>query len=214
LNTELPLVRINERNNYRAALIGYQRQRRVLMEAEDLVLQAVRGDLRALRIQAENYLIQQRQVELAYLTVESSLESLVQPSAPSGGGLGTGTAGGAAGAAAGGGGFGGGGGGGGAAAALTNQLLQSQGSLVRAQNQMLTVWVNYQTTRYQLYRDLELMPLDSRGVWNDDNASCDRNAGQPGGPETPAPAGPVPPEPERLPQPKPGEQVTRLEHPN
>src|SRR5262249_15052143 len=85
LNTELPIVRVNERNNYRAALIAYQRQRRTLMEAEDLVLQGVRGDLRSLRIQAENYKIQQRQVHLAYSTVESALESLVQPSAPSGG---------------------------------------------------------------------------------------------------------------------------------
>src|SRR5262249_61518056 len=84
LNTELPLVRLSERNSYRAALIGYQRQRRTLMEAEDRVLQAVRGDLRALRIQAENYKIQQRQVELAYSTVESALESLVQPPAPTG----------------------------------------------------------------------------------------------------------------------------------
>src|SRR5262249_11683998 len=85
LNTELPLTRLNERNSYRAALIGYQRQRRTLMEAEDLVIQGVRGDLRALRIGAENYKIQQRQVDLAYSTVESALESLVQPSAPSGG---------------------------------------------------------------------------------------------------------------------------------
>src|SRR5206468_1203419 len=33
LNTELPLVRLAERNNYRAALIAYQRARRALMAA-------------------------------------------------------------------------------------------------------------------------------------------------------------------------------------
>jgi hypothetical protein len=236
LNTELPLVRVNERNNYRAALIAYQRQRRSLMEAEDLVLQAVRGDLRSLRILAENYKIQQRQVELAYLTVESSLESLIQPSAATGGvqvpsaaaaattpAPGTTAAGTAAQPATGGGGAGGGGLGGGAgggagnAAALTQQLLQSQGSLAQAQNAILTVWVNYQNGRFQLYRDLELMPLDSRGVWIDDNASCDTNAGQPGGPDNPpvSPQKPGGPEPERIPEPKPQPraQISRVEHP-
>jgi hypothetical protein len=171
------------------------------MEAEDLVLQTLRGDLRALRIQAENYKIQQRQVDLAYSTVESALESLVQPSAPTGG-L---TAAAATGGAAGGGGIGGGG----AAAALTNQLLMAQSSLVRAQNSMLMVWVNYQTTRYQLYRDLELMPLDSRGVWIDDDATCDTGARQPGEPAIPAGPGakPAEPEPERIPEPKPGSRT-------
>jgi outer membrane protein TolC len=200
LNTELPLVRINERNSYRAALIAYQRERRTLMLAEDFVLNAVRGDLRQLRLLADNYKIQQRQVELAYLTVESSLESLVQPSgaAITLGGT-TGTTGGAGG---GGGGLAGGGGGA-AAAALTNQLLQAQSSLAIAQNNMLTLWVNYLSARYQLYRDLELMPLDSRGVWIDDNASCSTDSRQPGGPDLSAAPGREAVEPERIPGPKP-----------
>src|SRR5262249_28673763 len=53
LNGQLPLVRTEERNNYRASLIAYQRQRRALMEAEDLVAQAVRGEIRTLRQLAE-----------------------------------------------------------------------------------------------------------------------------------------------------------------
>jgi hypothetical protein len=199
LNTELPLVRVNERNNYRAALIAYQRERRTLMEAEDLVLQVVRGDLRQLRLLADNYKIQQRQVELAYLTVESALEALIAPPTviPSG-------AGGAAGGGAGG---GGGGAAGGAAAALTQQLLNAQGSLASSQNLMLTLWVNYQNARFQLYRDLELMPLDSRGVWIDDDATREADARKPAGPDA-APAGgapPAQPEPERIPKPKPGQ---------
>jgi outer membrane protein TolC len=196
LNTELPLVRVNERNNYRAALIAYQRERRTLMLAEDFVLQVVRGDLRQLRLLADNYKIQQRQVELAYLTVESSLESLVQPS---GAAI---AVGGTAGAAGGGGGLAGGGGGA-AAAALTNQLLGAQGSLARAQNNMLTLWVNYQNARFQLYRDLELMPLDSRGVWIDDDASRNRDPRQCGGPDLPAAPGGEAVEPERIPRPQP-----------
>ena len=61
------------------------------------------------------------------------------------------------------------------AAALTSQLLSAQSRVPTAQNALLTVWINYLNSRLQLYRDLELMPLDARGVWNDDPASfgCD-----------------------------------------
>ena len=78
---QLPLVRQVEQNNYRASLIAYQRQRRATMEAEDLAVQAVRGEIRQLRVLAENYRIQQRQVELAYLTVENLLDTLRAPPA-------------------------------------------------------------------------------------------------------------------------------------
>lgn len=161
MNTELPLIRKPERNNYRASLIAFQRQRRALMQAEDLVLQGVRGETRQLRVLAENYRIQQRQVELAYQTVESSLDAFQAPPAPAGvGGQSQDT--------------------GARAASLTQQLLNAQNSLLQAQNQLLTVWVTYLTTRMQLYRDLELMPLDNRGVWIDDNTSCEYDAGRAG----------------------------------
>jgi hypothetical protein len=183
LNGELPLVRKLERNNYRAALIAFQRVRRALMEAEDLSMQIARGEIRQLRQLAEQYRLQIKVVELAYLTVENSLDVFNQPPAP---GLAPGPAPapGAAGGAAGAGGAGAGGGGAPTidtatrAAALVNQLLSAQRGLPIAQNAVLTAWVNYLNTRYQLYRDLELMQLDNRGVWIDDVADqCDGGAG-------------------------------------
>ena len=62
-------------------------------------------------------------------------------------------------------------------AALTQQLLAAQRSLPTAQNALLTVWINYLDTRLQLYRDLELMPLDARGVWIDQITDCDCGIG-------------------------------------
>jgi outer membrane protein TolC len=182
LNLDLPIVRKLERNNYRASLIAYQRQRRALQEAEDFTVQAVRGELHVLRELAENYRIQQRQLELAYVTIDSSLESLLAPPRPVGG------------AAAGGGADG--------PASLTSQLLNAQRSLPAAQNNLLTVWINYLNTRLQLYRDLEMMPLDQRGVWIDEIRACDcgLSAERPDGPrvppagaeQLPEPAAPVP----------------------
>jgi outer membrane protein TolC len=153
LNTELPLVRTAERNNYRASLINYQRARRIVMRAEDQVAFDVRGEIRLLRQQEENYRIQQRQVELAYMTVENSLDTFQAPPLPVPAGqqsADTATR----------------------AAALTTQLINAQTSLYNAQFQMTTIWITYLNTRLQLYRDMELMPLDFRGVWTDDIATC------------------------------------------
>jgi outer membrane protein TolC len=153
LSGELPLVRRAERNAYRAALITYQRARRNLQATEDFILNDVRTDLRSQRVLAENYRIQQRAVEVAYDQVENSLDVLQSP--PEGGGALRPAGQGAANA--------------GNAAALTNQLLSAQNSLVAAQNGLYTVWVNYLIARMTLYRDIERLPLDLRGVWIDES---------------------------------------------
>jgi outer membrane protein TolC len=163
IDWSLPLVRQVEQTNYRASLIAFQRQRRATMEAEDLTVQTVRGEIRQLRVLAENYRIQQRQVELAYLTVENSLDTLRAP--PGGTPAGTAAQAGQSSAAQ--------------AAALTQQLLNAQSRVPTAQNALLTVWINYLNSRLQLYRDLELMPLDPRGVWLDDPAGCENTSAQP-----------------------------------
>src|SRR5262249_52648673 len=82
LNTVLPLVRTPERNNYRASLINYESARRILQRAEDAVAFDTRNEIRSLRQLEENYRIQQRQVELGYLTVENSLDTFQAPLAP------------------------------------------------------------------------------------------------------------------------------------
>jgi hypothetical protein len=152
LNTALPLVRLSQRNEYRASLIHYQRARRILQGAEDNVAYSVRGEIILLRQQEEDYRIQQRQVELAYLTVENSLDTFQAPPSPVSAGqqaADTTTR----------------------AAALTTQLINAQSSLYQAQFTMTTLWITYLNTRLQLYRDMELMPLDFRGVWIDDVAN-------------------------------------------
>lgn len=144
LNAELPLVRLAERNNYRAALIGYQRARRSLMAAEDQVAAQVRAEVRQLQTFARNWRIQKKSVDLQFKQVESSLEKFRAPQAPGAGQ----TA--------------------GNVAALTQQLLGAYRGLPQAQSTLLATWINYQIARQQLYLDLELLPLDPRGVWIDE----------------------------------------------
>ncbi|MBA4063899.1 MAG: hypothetical protein C0501_09340 [Isosphaera sp.] len=170
---ELPLVRRAERNNYRAALIAYQRQRRTLMAFEDNIANDVRNDIRELRALAELYAIQQRAVELAYSQLDNARETLFAPLA--------------AGAVI----------DPGAAAALTDQVLRAQNNLLQAQNTLFNIWVNYGIARMTLYLDLELLQLDDRGVW------CDEQGSRPDDPPRPDPA------PGRLPAPARLEPVGR-----
>ncbi|HJZ89708.1 MAG TPA: TolC family protein [Gemmataceae bacterium] len=174
INGELPLVRRAERNQYRTALIAYQRARRNLQATEDFVLNDVRTDLRALRVLAENFRIQQRAVEVAYDQVENSLDVLQAPPQPEAGGAaapGRAAAQGQQQAAN--------------AASLTQQLLSAQNSLLRAQNGLYTVWVQYLIARMTFYRDIERLPLDPRGVWIDE--PCSPTAVEPETLPTPGP---------------------------
>ncbi len=171
IRADAPLVRIAERNNYRAVLINWQRMRRNLMAFEDTILLNVRTEIRQLRALARTYEIQKQLVELSYLVLDNAVESIYQPKPP--------------GSSA------------GDIVALTNQLIQAQTQKFQAQNQLLTIWINYQTFRILLYRDLELMPLDSRGVWIDDIAEsecCAENRSEPErrGVEGAQPSGVVP----------------------
>jgi hypothetical protein len=158
LNAQLPLVRLNERNAYRTALINYQRARRALMSLEDNIAAQVRFDVRQLHLFAANYKIQQKVVEAFYSQVENALEVIIAPTDPDALKA-TGTAGQAN------------------AAALTNQYLQALQGLNGAQSQMYRIWLSYLATRMQLFLDLERLPLDLRGVWIDEsgnspNAAC------------------------------------------
>lgn len=141
---ELPLVRRAERNNYRAALVAYQRQRRTLMAFEDNIANDVRSDVRELRTLAQLYRIQQRVVELGYSQVDNAQYTQFAPQPfnatadP------------------------------GRDAALTQQVLQAQSNLVQSQNGLYQIWVSYMTARMNLYLDIEQMPLDDRGVWCDE----------------------------------------------
>jgi hypothetical protein len=177
LNTELPLVRIQERNNYRASLINYQRSRRILQRAEDEVQYDVRQELILLRQQADQYQIQARQVELGYMTVENALDTFAAPpgATPAGQST-TDTA--------------------TRAAALTTQLINAQTSLYNAQFALTSLWITYLNTRQQLYRDMEMMNLDDRGVWIDNVETCECPPATAGDAKTGG-------ESERLPEPRP-----------
>ena len=84
LNSELPLVRVAQRNNYVNAQITYKRQQRVLMFAEDSIKYAVRLNVRTLVQTIQSYEIQKKNFLLTLRLVDQSLEQIVAPAAGGG----------------------------------------------------------------------------------------------------------------------------------
>ena len=56
-----------------------------------------------------------------------------------------------------------------AAQNLTYLLLQALSSVLQSRTALISTWVSYETARMSLYRDFDLMDIDSNGVWTNEN---------------------------------------------
>jgi hypothetical protein len=137
MNAELPLVRLNERNQFRTALINYQRGRRTLMNIEDFTKYQIRSDIRNLHQQYLNYEIGKRNLVLTVRQKDQALEQIVAPPA---GAAGQGQQ--------------------ANAATQTNNVISAQGRVLGIQNALVIAWLQYELQRLQLYRDLGVLPYD------------------------------------------------------
>ena len=156
---DTPIVRFAERNQYRDALIRYQRARRNYYQYEDEVSRNLRLSLRTLDQFKIQFELSRRNVQVAVEQFEIARFRLDQPARAGGGG------GGGGGAA-----IGGGGGGGGANAlgsTAARDLLDAITNLQNAQDQYMQVWVRYEVLRRGLDYDLGTMVLDETGRWID-----------------------------------------------
>jgi len=138
LNAELPLVRMTERNNFRTALINYQRARRTLMNAEDNLKVQLRTDLRTVHTQYIAYEINKRNYELNVRLKDQAFEQIVAP--PAGGTQGLAQS--------------------ANAATQTTNLLSFQRSTYGSQTGLISAYESYQTARLIFYRDIGTLPYD------------------------------------------------------
>ena len=136
LNSELPLIRMTERNAYRTAVINYERQRRSLMSFEDNLKFTIRNEIRTLIQNGQQYEIQKR---LLLLTLRQKDNSQRQINAPPGSGGADTSA---------------------QVASNTLSLVNAQNSILTAQTALVTTWANYTTARLVLARDLGTIPYD------------------------------------------------------
>jgi len=133
LNAELPLVRVAERNTFVSDLINYQRQRRTLMNTEDLLKFQLRSEIRQMQLLYTQYQVARKNLLLSVRTKDQSFEQLVAPPQPNAQSQG---------------------------AVQTNNLIQAQGNVIGQENNLVTLWYQYQLYRLQVYRDLGILPFD------------------------------------------------------
>jgi Outer membrane efflux protein len=133
INAELPLVRVAERNNFRTALINYQRQRRTLQNTEDFLKFQLRSELRQLQQLYIQYEVTKRALILSVTVKDQSFEQIIAPPQPGVASQGP---------------------------VQTNNLISAQGQVISNENNLVTFWFQYQLFRLQVYRDLGILPID------------------------------------------------------
>ncbi len=132
-----PLDQVLQRNNYRSALLDYQRARRTYMAAEDNVKLSIRQNWRQLQVLRENFETSRQAIRIAALQFDQAVEQTRNPkNANQGGNQGL-------------------------------NLLNALSDVLDAQNDFIGIWVSYERSRLNIHRDMGMMEIDPRGVWLD-----------------------------------------------
>ena len=144
LQMTAPLDQVQVRNAYRAAIVSYQQQRRAYMLLEDQVKYDIRTSWRQLRLNQQNFELTRKFLRQAALQFDINVANNLNPKQQIAGQAGT-----------------------------TNlgqtglNLIQALGSLLTAQNNLIQYWVSYERNRINIYRDMDIMQIDERGLWID-----------------------------------------------
>ncbi len=142
LEWDAPLTRLVERNNYRQTQINYQRTRRAYYQYRDQISRGLRDIVRTLDLNRINFELRRAAVQVAISQVERTQLRLQEPTRPN----------------------------------QTSQqfdsstardLLNALDSLLGAQNDFLSVGVNYEVLRRGLDVDMGTIQLDENGSWID-----------------------------------------------
>lgn len=144
LQYDAPLTRMSERNTYRQSLIEYQQARRNYMAFRDQIHLAFRNRQRQVQLNQLNFETRRAAVTVTINQVEQTRLRLDKPPQP------------------------------GETSTLTNttarDLVDALRNLTQAQNDFVSVWVNYEVQRLGLDFDLGTMKMDDCGQWIDPGA--------------------------------------------
>jgi hypothetical protein len=138
-----PIDQLAERNNYRAAQIAYDRQRRDYMAFEDNVKLQVRQAWRQLEVLRQNVETSRQAIRIAALQLDLAIEEVNAPQVGA-----------AQGAVS-------------ESGAQGVNLLRALDSVLNAQNGLIVDWLDYERARLNIYRDMGIMEVGPDGLWND-----------------------------------------------
>jgi outer membrane protein TolC len=133
---DAPLTRKAERNQYREAIINFQALRRSYIQYTDGVHQAVRHHLRTLAEARENLELQRKSFNIALRAFNLTRLKLREPPKDEK-----------------------------PSPTTARDLLGALSDLLGAQNNFMSVWIQYEAARMRLYRDLGIMEFDEHGAW-------------------------------------------------
>jgi len=144
LRWDAPITRLQERNTYRQSLIEFQQARRRFYQNEDAIYAGLRAALRSVELNKINFEMRRAALRVAIKQVQSARLRLQEPpQLGQGGQAGT---------------FG---------PTTAQNLISALSSLRNAQDDFLSVWVNWEVQRGLLDLNLGTMQLDENGMWID-----------------------------------------------
>jgi len=136
---DAPITRLAERNAYRQALINYQQARRSFYQFEDSVARSLRAELRTILTNQINFEFQRRAVLIAAQQIDRNEDIRIDSELTNQG----------------------------AGVTAARDSVSALSDLLDAQNNFLSIWVNYEVLRRGLDLDLGTFQLDSEGLWID-----------------------------------------------
>jgi hypothetical protein len=139
LEFDAPLTRLLERNRYRQSLIEYQQARRSYYRFEDRIARNLRGTIRTIDLNRLNF-EQQRLAVLGaidQIVLNDEILTLAEQRGETSG------------------------------ATAARDVVSALADLQNAQNNFLSVWVNYEVLRRNLDLELGVMQLNDDGQWID-----------------------------------------------
>jgi len=148
---DAPIVRMFERNQYRAALINYHQSRRQFYQFEDEIKRNLRDIMRLMDRDKVLFELNRRSVQVQIEQIELNRFSLEEPVAPNANNPRFGAA---------------------TARNLTDAII----GLNRFQDSFMGTWVRYEALRRSLDYDMGTMQLDELGFWIDPGV-IDENIG-------------------------------------
>jgi len=140
IHFDTPLDRLKERNDYREALVSYQRARRSYMLFEDRVSASLRNTLRLMDLAQLNFEIRRVAVQSALSEVDLAQLRLDEPPKPGQAAPQIG-------------------------ATAARDLVSALSDLLSAQNEFVSLWVGNEVLRMILDYELGLMEIDHDGHW-------------------------------------------------
>ncbi len=139
-----PLDQVQVRNAYRQSIVNFQQARRAYMLLEDQVKYDIRTSWRQLKTNAQNFETSRKALRQAAIQLDINVANNMNPKQQVAGEAGT--------------------------TNLGNtglSLIQALGALLGAQNNLIQYWAFYERNRINIYRDMDIMEVDERGLWVD-----------------------------------------------